>query len=169
MMPEPMTQAASNKAPSASARSLRFISRDFVGGVRPPYFPQALLQLDPVQGLDGQAAENLDAALEFVKRLAEGEPLLVSDPATAAGSSTPQCAVIGCPGQIGHISPAALSQTVNTKSSFGAPGCANSFQLFERMPSVGNFMWRSSSSAIGWTCPFGELPALKPTNFPRPQ
>ena len=46
----------------------------------------------------------------------------------------PQCAVIGWPGQTGQVSPAALSQTVNTKSSGGAPGLANSFQDFERKP-----------------------------------
>jgi hypothetical protein len=36
------------------------------------------------------------------------------------------------PGQSGHASPAALSQTVNTKSISGAPGAANSSQFFER-------------------------------------
>jgi hypothetical protein len=35
--------------------------------------------------------------------------------ATAAGSSTPQCAVIGWPGHAGHVSFAALLQTVKTK------------------------------------------------------
>ena len=61
----------------------------------------------------------------------------MSVPSTAAGSSMPQCAVIGWPGQTGQLSPAALSQTVNTKSITGASGAANSSQLFERMPSVG--------------------------------
>src|SRR5262249_43804008 len=45
-----------------------------------------------------------------------------SEPLASAGSGTPQCAVIGWPGHNGHASPAALSQTVNTKSSAGAPG-----------------------------------------------
>ncbi len=49
----------------------------------------------------------------------------------------PQCAVIGWPGHTGQLSPAALSQTVKTKSITGASGEANSCQLFERMPSVG--------------------------------
>ena len=58
-----------------------------------------------------------------LKGLPEGEPLVcVSVPSTAAGSGTPQCAVMGWPGQYGHISPAALSQTVNTKSSGRCPG-----------------------------------------------
>jgi len=48
----------------------------------------------------------------------------------------PQWAVIGWPGQTGQASPAAPSQTVNTKSIAGAPGPANSSQLFERNPSV---------------------------------
>jgi hypothetical protein len=47
---------------------------------------------------------------------------------TAAGSGTPQCAVIGCPGHTGQTSLAALSQTVKTKSRAGAPGSANSSQ-----------------------------------------
>ena len=53
-------------------------------------------------------------------------------PWTAAGSGMPQCAVIGWPGQTGHTSLAALSHTVNTKSSSGAPGCANSSQVLLR-------------------------------------
>ena len=44
----------------------------------------------------------------------------------------PQCAVIGWPGQTGHASAAASSQTVKTKSSLGASGRANSVQLLER-------------------------------------
>jgi hypothetical protein len=39
---------------------------------------------------------------------------------------------MGWPGQNGHVSPAALSQTVNMKSSGGASGFANSFHDFER-------------------------------------
>ena len=38
----------------------------------------------------------------------------------------------------GTLSPAALSQTVKTKSSCGAPGAANSSQLLLRRPSVGS-------------------------------
>ena len=56
----------------------------------------------------------------------------------------PQCAVIGWPGQTGQASPAALSQTVKTKSITGASGAANSSQLFERKPSVG-YSARSST------------------------
>src|SRR5580765_1682062 len=59
------------------------------------------------------------------------------DPTTAAGSGTPQCAVIGWPGQTGHTSFAALSQTVNTKSSSGAPGFANSSHALLRNPATG--------------------------------
>ena len=60
-------------------------------------------------------------------------------PSTAAGSSTPQCAVIGWPGHRGQDSPAALSHTVKTKSSSGAPGCgelvpALAAQPFDREP-----------------------------------
>ena len=61
----------------------------------------------------------------------------MSVPWTAAGSSMPQWALMGCPGHTGQVSPAALSQTVKTKSITGASGLANSSQLFERMPSIG--------------------------------
>src|SRR5688500_15252734 len=71
-----------------------------------------------------------------------------------------RCAVIGCPGQIGHISPAALSQTVKTKSSLGAPALANSSQLFERKPLASMRFFANSSTANGFTLPVGWLPAL---------
>src|SRR5262249_39694566 len=89
-------------------------------------------------------------------------------PTLAAGSGTPQCAVIGCPGHTGHTSFAALSQTVKTKSSSGAPGLANSPQSLLRKPLVGNFaasIWRR---ATGWTSPFGWLPALYAVNVGNP-
>src|SRR5256885_16990065 len=60
-------------------------------------------------------------------------------PVTAAGSGTPQCAVIGWPGQTGQISFAALSHTVKTKFIFGEFGVANSSQLLLRKPAVGSF------------------------------
>ncbi len=44
----------------------------------------------------------------------------------------PQCAVIGWPGQTGQASRAALSHTVITISSAGAPGRENSIQFLER-------------------------------------
>jgi len=47
-----------------------------------------------------------------------------------------QCALIGSPGHTGHVSLAALSQTVNTKSIFGAPGPANSSHDLERISQV---------------------------------
>ena len=43
-----------------------------------------------------------------------------SVPVVAAGSGTPQWALMGWPGQVGQTSAAALSQTVNTKSMCGA-------------------------------------------------
>src|SRR3546814_12154305 len=80
-------------------------------------------------------------------------------PTTAAGSSIPQCAVTGWPGQIGHTSPATLSHTVITISISGAPAVANSSQLFERRCSVGIPLDSSSAIAIGWTARLGRLPA----------
>ena len=70
-------------------------------------------------------------------------------PSTAAGSGTPQCAVIGWPGQTGQTSPAALSQTVNTKSSGGEPGCANSSQFLLRIPSVGSRLHAGTPARTG--------------------
>src|ERR1700687_1914567 len=48
-------------------------------------------------------------------------------PSASAGSSIPQCAVIGWPGHTGQDSPAALSQTVKTKSIAGASGLLDFF------------------------------------------
>src|SRR3546814_20940737 len=80
----------------------------------------------------------------------------------------PQCAVIGWPIHTGHVSPAALSQTVKMKSNCGASGTANSSQLFERMPAVSNPSPFKTESAIGWTSPLGWLPALHARNRPSP-
>jgi len=82
------------------------------------------------------------------------------EPCTAAGSGTPQCAVIGWPGQMGHTSFAALSHTVKTKSSFGAPGLENSSQLLLRKLWVGIRAESSRCSASARTVPEGWLPAL---------
>ena len=89
-------------------------------------------------------------------------------PATAAGSGTPQCAVIGWPGHRGQTSFAALSQTVKTKSIFGASGFANSSQLLLRKPSVDRFAAASVFSAAGFTRPVGWLPALYAVKFGLP-
>jgi hypothetical protein len=71
---------------------------------------------------------------------------------------------MGCPGQIGQTSFAALSQTVKTKSSFGASGIENSSHDLLLNPSVG--MWAASScrNASGLTEPEGWLPALYAVN-----
>src|SRR6202011_6322732 len=89
-------------------------------------------------------------------------------PSTAAGSSMPQCAVIGCPGQAGQGSPAASSQSVNAKSNCGAPGVVNSFQFFERKPSVEQPNSKMVLSANGLTIPLGWLPAEKALKRPAP-
>ena len=86
----------------------------------------------------------------------------------AAGSSTPQWALIGWPGQVGQVSCAALPHTVKTKSMTGAPGAENSLQLLLRKPSVEWLFLRSVSRARGWTSPFGWLPAEKARNRPAP-
>ena len=74
-------------------------------------------------------------------------------PFTAAGSGIPQCAVIGCPGQNGQTSLAALSQTVKTKSIFGASAPANSSQDLLRSPAIEISASSSCLSASGRTVP----------------
>ncbi len=93
---------------------------------------------------------------------------LSSGPTNAAGSSMPQCAVTGLPGQLGHCSAAALSHTVKMKSICGAPGVASSSQLLLRSPSTPIPSARSASSAWGFTTPVGWLPAEKAWNRPLP-
>jgi len=90
-------------------------------------------------------------------------------PTTAAGSGTPQCAVMGWPGQTGHTSFAALSLTVNTKSRCGAPGFANSSQLLLRSLSVGNRAPSNTLIASGRIFPVGWLPALYAVKFGGPR
>src|SRR6516164_11180001 len=72
-----------------------------------------------------------------------------SVPCTAAGSGTPQWAVTGFPGHTAQTSPAAWSQTVNTKSITGAPSLANSSQLLLRSRLVSRCAFSSRSSANG--------------------
>src|SRR5713226_4269929 len=74
---------------------------------------------------------------------------------TPGGSGTLHCTVIGWPGHTGQTSLAALSQTVKTKSSFGAPGLANSSQLLLRKPELGRCAASSCRSASGRTVPEG--------------
>ena len=81
------------------------------------------LQRHPVETGERQAEKDLDAVLEGREGLAKGGARSISLPSTAAGSGTPQCAVIGWPGQAGQASPAASSQTVKMKSICGAPAC----------------------------------------------
>ena len=72
-------------------------------------------------------------------------------------------------GQTGQTFAAAWSQTVNTKSSLGVPwprklqssSCCAGLRLASADRAGG-------PSAIGWTAPFGWLPALNPRNFSAP-
>src|SRR5882762_2233529 len=89
-------------------------------------------------------------------------------PCAAAGSGTPQWAVMGWPGHTGQISLAALSQTVKTKFICGAPGFANSSQLLLRKSSVDIRESSICLSASGRTWPAGWLPALNAENVGRP-
>ena len=88
--------------------------------------------------LIGRFAKIDNPVPEVTGRQNEGRLLLdIGSLDSAAGSSMPQWAVIGWPGQTGQASAAAVSQTVKTKSITGAPGAAYSSQLFDRKPSIG--------------------------------
>ena len=93
-------------------------------------------------------------ASQYARSICSGVPDM------AAGSETPQCPVIGCPGQYGHCSFAALSQTVKTKSITGAPGTANSSHDLLRNPSVEIAADVICQRASERTSPVGWLPAL---------
>src|SRR5262245_29014293 len=75
--------------------------------------------------------------LKYLNAVTNARSLSISLPSTAAASSTPQCVEIGRPGQSGHVSPAAASQTVMTKSRFGALGAVKTCQRFDNSLSVG--------------------------------
>src|SRR6202022_5167089 len=79
----------------------------------------------------------------------------------------PQCAGIGGPGHTGQDSPAALSQTVKTKSIAGASGLANSSQFFERKTSIGKSRLLRTLIANGLAAPFW-LPAENARKCGRP-
>ena len=113
------------------------------------------LQRELVEQVEAKARENLEPRIELDERCVEGAGLSSSVPWTAAGSWIPQCAVIGWPGHTGQTSCAAVSHTVNTKSSGGASGVANSSQLLLRAFWLGIRLRRSKSSARGCTSPFG--------------
>ena len=135
MMPEPTTVASSKTVPrnfgerpsaptsGVMRRSCRYPASCFAATCGPaPRFS------------DWRRRRCDCSACDRCRRKRARFPLRV--PSTAAGSGMPQCAVMGWPGQAGQTSPAASSQTVMTKSSFGASGRANSSQDFERNPPV---------------------------------
>jgi hypothetical protein len=76
----------------------------------------------------GRAMKAVILLRKYRKAWANARSFSIFVPSTAAGSSMPQCAVIGCPGHAGQVSPAASSQSVNAKSNCGATGVANSPQ-----------------------------------------
>src|SRR5580704_10403626 len=88
----------------------------------------------------GRLVKSLIRVSSSLNALQKAAAFSISVPSTAAGSATPQWAVIGFPGHTGHTSPAALSQTVKIKSIGGAQDAANSSQLLLRRFSVGRFI-----------------------------
>jgi hypothetical protein len=131
-------------------------------------FLHLLFESQALKLLYGQARHQFDASLEDIGDPNKFVHLFLVSSLNCDGSSTPQCAVTGWPGQTGHTSPAALSQTVNTKSMTGAPGFAYSFQSLLCSPSVEKRIRLNVSSANAFGAVAGWLPAEKPLNFPRP-
>src|SRR3954453_8454753 len=120
-------QAVARAAPSGG--SLR-------GGSLAPDLVQPPLQTELIEAGYRPRGECRDALMQHAVGVLEGK----RDLGVAAGRfrriGMPQCAVIGWPGHTGQASPAALSQTVKMKSNFGAAGCANTLQDFDRYADV---------------------------------
>ncbi len=116
----------------------------------------------------GRAMNRLIRLSRAVKASLKARSISSAVPFTAAGSGIPQCAVMGWPGQNGHTSLAALSQTVKIKSRGGESAPENSSQDLLRSPCVGKCASSSCLSASGRTNPLGWLPALKAVKFWRP-
>ena len=142
MMPEPTTVASRRPVPSAFGASRRR-ARRVTAHVRraPPSvaadLAAAAAERQPVERRDRQGERAARCGCASIgRRPAKASRLSASVPSAAAGSGMPQCAVIGCPGQTGHSSPAAWSQTVKTKSIARRVRAANSSQLFERAKPV---------------------------------
>ena len=81
-----------------------------------------VLQGDAGQNFERQGGKGGDPAAKFGIGLGKGKALFGIGPTALTGSGRPQCPVIDWPGQGGHSSFAAVSQTVNTKSIAGTPG-----------------------------------------------
>src|ERR1700691_1116425 len=87
----------------------------------------------------GRALKILIRCSSSVQTLTNAFRVAALVPTSAAGSSMPQCALIGWPGHVGQNSAAARSQRVKTKSSGGLSGRANSCQSLLRNSAVSYF------------------------------
>jgi hypothetical protein len=125
-----------------------------------PYIVNFFLQGKLVKCRERQREKQTDSPIEGGEGVTKCAVNFFWPATTAAGSGTPQWAVIGCPGQTGHISWAALSQTVKTKWSWGASGFTNSSHDLLENPSVLSPAAAICLSASGRTMPAGWLPAL---------
>ena len=130
--------------------------------------------LDPVMLSEGKEVQGdmkyqvTRGRFRYIFANAQTQATFEKDPARYEIQLNGSCARMGAPGQYGQISPAALSQTVKTKSICRASSPANSSQLLERRPSVANPFSPRRASAAGCTFPLGWLPAEKAWNRPAP-
>jgi hypothetical protein len=90
-------------------------------------------QYQTVELHNRQCQKQIDAALQHAEGFVKATTISASLPVAVQGPGMPQWAVIGWPGQIGQGSPAASSQTMNTKWRSGASGCAKSIQDFRAL------------------------------------
>jgi len=107
-----------------------------------------------------QGKEQADTAIQDDKGVEKSAFDLRGLPATAAGSGTPQWAVMGCPARRDRLRERRCRKTVKTKFIGGAPGLANSSQLLLLKLEVGRRAASSCFKACGLTRPAGKLPAL---------
>src|SRR6202051_1191392 len=121
--------------PTPSAKGIRFL--EMQNRLYTSDIVDFFLERETVNAGERKAEKQTDSALEHKKASRKARSTSASVPRTAAGSGTPQWAVMGWPGHTGQTSLAALSQTVKTKSSFGASGRENSSQPLLRRPLVG--------------------------------
>ena len=171
MIPEPITQANRKKEPRPSAASRRASGGEsakrrlrIFGASRCRC--SRCCKLSSSMLSSGKARNRPMPPLQREESRVEGT--IPASPSAAAGSSIPQWAVISWPGQIGQTSPAALSQTVKTKSSFGRAILREFLPAF-RAVAFGrrNPSHRVFQAPAGGPRLWGSCPRKKPGSGPR--
>jgi len=152
MMPEPTTAASRKAAPSASATARRgkiggHCACAFCGcAFHAAILLELVLQAELVDRTQRQRRERADALKQHPVRVLEGKSDFGGEPVASAGSGSPN-GRHRLARQSGHASPAALSQTVNTKSKAGPPGLANRSMISSEADEVAQALQGAGSRA----------------------